>query len=76
MNETVNKLIKSYSTYVVLFLVSAATYWLNLSPEERQALLTAYPVLSKLVPAAGFIAFLAARAVPQPSVTGDDKPKE
>lgn len=73
--ETLAKLVKSYSTYVVMALMGAATYWLQLSADERNVLLTTYPILSKLVPLAGFVVFLAARAAPQPSVTGD-KPKE
>lgn len=54
-----------YSTWVVGILMAAATYWLSLSPEEQKALTDAYPWLLKLTPAAGFVAFLIARGLPQ-----------
>lgn len=75
MNETLTKLLKSYSTYVVAAITGAAAYWLQLSAAEQQTLLTTYPILTKLAPLAGFIAFLVARAAPQPSVTGE-KPED
>lgn len=54
-----------YSTWVVGVLMAGAAYWLSLPPAEQAALATAYPILSKLTPLAGFVAFLAARAKSQ-----------
>lgn len=60
---------KMLSFWVVAIATGLASYWLQMSPEDRQALLDTYPVLSKLAPVITMFAWVYARAKPQKSLT-------
>lgn len=53
------------STWVVAAISYAISYWIGLTPAEQAALLTAYPWIKTLAPAASFAAFMIARLWPQ-----------
>lgn len=59
------ELFTRYSTWVVGAITAAAAYWLQLPVDQQQELLTAYPWLKQLAPAAGFVSFLVARGMKQ-----------
>jgi hypothetical protein len=61
----IQELLTRYSTWVVGVITAAAAYWLQLPVEQQQELLTAYPWLKQMAPAAGFISFLVARGIKQ-----------
>lgn len=54
-----------FSTWVVFLISSAAAYWLQMSPDDQQAVLEALPALRLVAPALGFVAFVIARGIPQ-----------
>lgn len=65
LKTNIARLPKNFSTYVVAIVTGVAYYWLQLSPAEQQALITAYPWLKHAAPLSAFVAFLAARVWPQ-----------
>lgn len=56
---------KYFSTWVAFLASAAAAYWLQLSPDDQQAILSAVPALKLVGPAIGFAAFVVARGLPQ-----------
>ncbi|MEO8296329.1 MAG: hypothetical protein ABI574_00835 [Burkholderiales bacterium] len=56
---------KYLSTWVAFLASAAAAYWLQLSADDQQAFLAAFPLLKVVGPAAGFAAFVIARGWPQ-----------
>lgn len=60
--------VRQASSYVAVTAAGAAGYWLQLPPEAQHATLAAVPGLSVLAPASGLIAYVIAKAWPQPAV--------
>lgn len=55
-----------FSTWVAFLASAAAAYWLQLAPDDQQAILAAFPAMKLAAPVLGFIAFAVARGIPQP----------
>jgi hypothetical protein len=78
LKTNIARLPKNFSTYVVAIVTGGAYYWLQMSPAEQQAMITAYPWLKHVAPLSAFVAFLAARVWPQngaPSPAPDTEPQ-
>lgn len=60
---------KMLSAWVVGIASLAAAYWLQLSPEDQQALLAEYPKMIKAAPFFTMAAWMWARSKPQRSLT-------
>ncbi len=65
ISDNARLLSKAHTTKVALVISVAIGYWLQLSPEEQQKLIAAYPWLQHLAPLAAFAAFVIARVWPQ-----------
>ena len=61
----ITELIKFYSTQVMAALMLAAEYLMFMPPDELAKQVAQYPTISKLVPAAAFLVWAAARAKKQ-----------
>lgn len=53
-----------HSTYVMYFLSGLLAYWLQLSPEDQQAVFAVFPALKIIAPAIGLVSFMVARGLP------------
>lgn len=62
---TTKEMLSKYSTWVAGLLTAIATYWFQLTPEEQMALQTQFPILVKITPFLGFVAWYIARGVKQ-----------
>lgn len=69
--EKLKQLHTFYSTYVMYFLTGVAMYWLQLPPDQQQAIMDSLPLLKWLGPLVGFVMFMIARGWPQPPRPGD-----
>jgi len=63
--DNLKRLHTKISTYVALLASAAAAFWLQLTPEDQQAILASFPALKLIGPAVSFVAFVVARGIPQ-----------
>lgn len=57
---------RHFSTWVAIASTTAAGVWLQLDPAQQAAILGAVPALKVIGPGLSFVAFVIAKAIPQP----------
>lgn len=62
---TTKEMLSKYSTWVAGLLAAIASYWFQLTPAEQAALQAQFPILVKVTPLLGFVAWYIARGVKQ-----------
>lgn len=76
MRRNLRKLHRMLSAWVVAIASAVAMYWLQLSPEQQQELLSQFPWLIKSAPLLTMVAWVYARVKPQQSITPVPEPSD